>query len=63
MSEPTVFYTLIYVTSLLTIGLMLTMREFSRLNRREQLPVSKEKQADRLRSETTLGYYPGYSRA
>jgi uncharacterized protein (UPF0212 family) len=63
MSEPIYLYSAIYVTSLVLIGLLLTMREFSRESRAERLKVSKVKHADRLREARTFGYVPGYSGA
>ena len=63
MSEPVIFYTSIYVFSLLMIGLLMTIREFSFLNRREQRHASKEKRVTRLRTHSTVGYGLGYSGA
>ena len=63
MSEPIFFYTAIYTTTLMLIGLLLTMWEFSRLSRSERLKVSKDEHAERLGTDTALGYVPGYSGA
>jgi hypothetical protein len=63
MSEPLFLYTAIYATSLVLTGLLLTMREFSRLSRSEQLRIGKSGGADHLGASKTLGYVPGYSGA
>ena len=63
MSEPIFFYTAVYTTTLMLIGLLLTMWEFSRLSRRERLKVSKDEHAERLGKDTAFGYVPGYSGA
>lgn len=63
MSDPIFLYTLIYATSLVLTGLVLTMREFSRLNRPERRKVSKVMQAGRSRTDTAFCYVPGYSGA
>ena len=63
MSDPIYLYTAIYATGLVLTGLLLTMREFSRLNRSRRLKVSKFEHADRLRTDTTFGYVRGYSGA
>jgi len=43
MSEPDILYPAIFVFSMLLIGLFLTMWEFSRLHKREQQQVVKDK--------------------
>ena len=43
MSEPDILYPAIFVFSMLLIGLLLTMWEFSRLHKREQQQVVKDK--------------------
>jgi hypothetical protein len=63
MSDLIFLFTAIYATSLVITGLLLTMREFSRLNRPERPRVSKSVHADRSRRDTTFGYAPGYSGA
>jgi len=63
MSEHIIFYTAIYVFGLLSIGLLLTIWEFSRLERRQRPQVSKVEDTDRLSTDTTSGYVPGYSGA
>ena len=63
MSETIFFYTAIYATTLVLIGLLLTMREFSRLSGRELLKAGKDEHAVRLGADTALGYVPGYSGA
>lgn len=63
MSEPIFFYTAIYATSLVLTGLLLTMREFSRLHRSGRLKVGKTGPADHLGAGRTAGYVPGYSGA
>jgi hypothetical protein len=50
MSEPVIILTGVYVFSLLLIGSMLTMKEFSRLYRRDQQQASKVKVAAGLRT-------------
>ena len=63
MSEPIIFISAIYAFSFLALGLLLTMWEFSRLNRREHKQVSKVRHADRLRMKRATVYVPGYSGA
>ena len=63
MSEQIIFYTAIYTTTLMLTGMLLTMWEFSRLRRLEQLKVSKDEHAERLGMDTAFGYLPGYSGA
>jgi len=43
MSEPDILYPAIFVFSMLLIGLLLTMWEFSRLYRRQQQKVENDK--------------------
>ena len=43
MSEPDILYPAIFVFSMLLIGLLLTMWEFSRLYKRQQQKVEKDK--------------------
>jgi hypothetical protein len=42
MSEPDILYPAIFVFSMLLIGLLLTMWEFSRLQKRQQQKVNKD---------------------
>ena len=63
MSEPIFLFAAIYATSLVLIGFLMTMREFSRLNRPERLELSKAEHGDRLRTDGTFGYVPGYTAA
>ena len=63
MSEPIILISAIYAFSFILIGLLLTMWEFSRLNRRGQQQVSKVRHADRLRTKRTVLYVSGYSGA
>jgi len=43
MSEPDILYPAIFVFSMLLIGLLLTMSEFSRLHKRQQQKVENDK--------------------
>ena len=43
MSEPDILYPAIFVFSMLLIGLLLTMWEFSRLHKRQQQKVENNK--------------------
>jgi hypothetical protein len=43
MSEPDILYPAIFVFSMLLIGLLLTMWEFSRLNKRQQHKAGSDK--------------------
>jgi len=43
MSEPDILYPAIFVFSMLLIGLLLTMWEFSRLYKRQQQKVDRDK--------------------
>ena len=43
MSEPDILYPAIFVFSMLLIGLLLTMWEFSRLYKRQQQKVENDK--------------------
>lgn len=45
MSEPDILYPAIFVFSMMLIGLLLTIWEFSRLHRREQQKHMKDKPA------------------
>lgn len=63
MSEPIFLYTAIYTTTLVLIGLLMTMWEFLRLSRLERLKVSVDEHAGRLGTDTVFGYVPGYSGA
>jgi len=63
MSETIFLTTAIYASSLLMVGLLLTMWEFSRLNRREHQQVGKVRRAQRVRTQGTSVYVPGYSGA
>jgi hypothetical protein len=63
MSEHIIFYTAVWVFSLLSVGLLLTMWEFSRLNRRQQPQVREAARKNRLSTVTTFGYATGYSGA
>lgn len=42
MSEPDILYPAIFVFSMMLIGLLLTMWEFSRLHKREQQKTDKD---------------------
>jgi len=50
MSEPDIFYPAIFVFSMLMIGLLLTMWEFSRLHKRQQQKVENDKRFNGLDS-------------
>jgi len=50
MSEPDILYPAIFVFSMLLIGLLLTMWEFSRLNKRQQQKVENDKRFNGLDS-------------
>jgi len=63
MSEPIILISAIYAFSFILIGLLLTMWEFSRLNRREQKQASKVRHTGRPRAKRTILYVPGYSAA
>jgi len=63
MSEPIVLIPAIYAFSFLIIGLLLTMWEFSRLNRREQKQLNRVRYADRQRAKGSTVLVPGYSGA
>ena len=43
MSEPDILYPAIFVFSMLLIGLLLTMWEFSRLQKRQEQKVDRDK--------------------
>lgn len=43
MSEPDILYPAIFVFSMLLIGLLLTMWEFSRLHKRQQEKIDNDK--------------------
>jgi hypothetical protein len=45
MSEPDILYPAIFVFSVMVIGLLLTIWEFSRLRQREQQKLRKDKPA------------------
>ena len=53
MNEPDILYPAIFVFSLLLIGLLLTMWEFSRLPKSAQRSDEKDKLVTGLRSEET----------
>lgn len=63
MSETIILFAAVYASSLVILGLLLNMREFSRLNRPERLEVDTVEQADRLRTDSRFGYAPGYTGA
>jgi len=63
MSEPVILLTGMSVFSLLLIGLLLTMWEFSLLCRQDQQQASKVKVAADLRTNKSFVYVPGYSGA
>jgi hypothetical protein len=63
MSETIFLYSAIYATSLVLIGLLLTMRVFSRLSRPETLKVRKTEHAYRSRTNTSTAYVKRYSGA
>jgi len=50
MSEPDILYPAIFVFSMLLIGLLLTMWEFSRLYKRQQQKVENDKRFTALDS-------------
>jgi hypothetical protein len=53
MSEPEILYPAIFVFSMLLIGLLLTMWEFSRLRKREQQKVNKDEHITALYSRAS----------
>ena len=63
MSESIFLYTALYTTSLLLIGLVLTMKEFSRLSGRQRLKLIKAQPADRSAAIKTYGHVLRYSGA
>jgi hypothetical protein len=48
MSEPDILYPAIFVFSMLLIGLLLTMWEFSRLQKRQQQKVNRDEHVTSL---------------
>ena len=60
MSEPINLFPAIFVLSMLLIGLLLTMWEFSRLSSREPQQVNN-KHSERPGRDTAFVLVPGYS--
>ena len=63
MSEPIILFPAIFVFSMLLIGLLLTMWEFSRLSSREPQQVDNNRHSERPARETAFVLVPGYSGA
>lgn len=61
MSDTIFLYTALYTTSLLLIGLVLNMREFSGLNGRERTRLNMAQPADRLSADKAYGHVLRYS--
>lgn len=55
MSEPDILYPAIFVFSMLLIGLLLTMWEFSRLYKRQQQKVDRDKRVTGLDFRASSG--------
>ncbi|MGB5406412.1 MAG: hypothetical protein WBN08_04615 [Thiogranum sp.] len=55
MTEPDILYPAIFVFSMLLIGLVLTMWEFSRQHKRGQQKVNKDKRVAGLGSSASGG--------
>jgi hypothetical protein len=63
MSEPIILFPAIFVFSMLLIGLVLTMWEFSRLSSREPQQVNRNRHSKRPARDTDFVLVPGYSGA
>ncbi len=63
MSEPIILFPAIFVFSMLLIGLLLTMWEFSRLGSREPQQVNNNRHSERPARDTDFDLVPGYSGA
>ena len=60
MGDTIFLYTALYTTSLLLIGLLLTMREFTRLNGRGRPSLAIAQPAERLPADEAYGYVLRY---
>ena len=63
MSVPIILFPAIFVFSMLLIGLLLTMWEFSRLSSREPQQVNKNRHSEDPARDTASVLVPGYSGA
>ena len=63
MSDPIILFPAIFVFSMLLIGLLLTIWEFSRLSSREPQQVNRDRLSERPARDTAFVLVPGYSGA
>lgn len=63
MSETIIFYTAFYVFSILSIGMLMTIREFYRLSHADPQPANRSRHTERTAREVTHALVPGYSGA
>jgi hypothetical protein len=61
MGDTIFLYTALYTTSLLLVGLLLTMREFTRLNGRGRPSLVIAQPAERLPADKAYGHVLRYS--
>ena len=63
MSETMILYTAFYVLSMLSIGLLMTIREFYRLGSAETQTLNKSGYTQANAGSVTSNLVPGYSSA
>ena len=63
MSEKMILYTAFYVLSMLSIGLLMTIREFYRLGGADTQTVNKSGYTEANTGSVTSNLVPGYSGA
>ena len=60
MSETMILYTAFYVLSMLSIGLLMTIREFYRLGSADTQTVNKSRYTESNSGSVTSNLVPGY---
>ena len=63
MSETIILFTAFYVFSMLSIGLLMTMREFYRLSHSDRQPLSRSRHRELRARGVSHTLVPGYSGA
>ena len=61
MSETMILYTAFYLISMLSIGLLVTIREFYRLGSADTQTVNKSRYSEANAGSVTSNLVPGYS--